>query len=216
MSENNLVQVKETATSILKNNVPERHSLFQLQCFVLAKEPTIQGKLHQCLREIKSRKNSLDAIELEIAEQNDLLELADIGIANHLESSQELTGNNKKVSEIQLRQMERKRKNVQNGLIQLEQKQRDISEEVQFFCAAFDQLSRREKLKPWDDPDVQKEYWTEKLRTEVNVRLLLRQLPDVELMKTIICLHDDSPLKKGVLEMLRKGNEQLAHKPEKV
>ncbi len=214
MTENtSLVQVKEAAEAILSHDVVERHSLFQLQCFVLAKEPTIQGKLHQCLREIKSRKKSLDALELEIEEQKDNLELIDLDIADVGDIVTNTTSNPARTDvrkSIKLRGLERKRKSAVDGLKDLEKKRKDISEELQFFCSAFDQLNRREKLKPWDDPDVQKEYWAERLRFEVNTRLLLRQLPDVELLKTVLCLNDDSPVKKGVVDMLKKVNEQSA------
>lgn len=209
---NNLLQVKKVAECVLANEVVERHSLFQLQTFILAKEPTIQSKLHQCLREIKSRKQGLDALELEISDQKDQLELLDINLAEfqELTSKNEMSIYEQKRAAIKMRSFERQCTSIKNHLKELEKKEKDISEELQFFCAAFDQLSRKEKLKPWDDVEVQKEYWTEKLRFEVNTRLLLRQLPDIELMKTIMCLHDDSPIKKGVVEMLRKANEQTA------
>ncbi len=201
-----LIKVKEAAEAILSHEVVERHSLFQLQCFVLAKEPTIQGKLQQCLREIKSRKQSLDAINLEIEEQQDKLEVLDMNLAEFIES--EPSGKyGEQRKKIQIRSFERQSKSIGNNLKDLVKKRNDISEELQFFCSAFDQLNRREKLKPWDDPEVQMQYWSEKLRFEVNTRLLLRQLPDIELMKTILCLNDDSPVKKSVVEMLKKVNE---------
>lgn len=208
----NLLNIKKLAESVLVNEVVERHSMFQLQCFNLAKQPTIQSKLHQCLKEIKSRKLSLDSLELEISEQNDQLEILDINLAEFQEmiSKNEMSVYEQKRAAIKIRDFERKNKSIRNNLIELNKKQKDIAEEMQFFCSAFDQLNRKEKLKPWDDPEVQKEYWTEKLRFEVNTRLLLRQLPDIELMKTIMCLHDDSPIKKGVVDMLRKANEQTA------
>jgi len=201
-----LSQVKKMAEDILQNDIIERHSLYQLQCFVLAKEHTAQGKLHQCLREIKNRKQSIDAIELEILEQKDKIELIDLDILELNE--QALEGIKQKRKEIQIRRLNRQRQSIESNIKDLENKYKNISEELQFFCSAFDQLNRREKLKSWDDPDVQKEYWSEKLRFETNTRLLLRQLPDIELMKTILCLHDDSPIKKNILQMLTKVNEQ--------
>jgi chromosome segregation ATPase len=204
-----LTLVKESANKILAHEVVERHSLFQLQCFVLAKEPTIQGKLQQCLREIKARNQSLDALSLEIEEQKDKLEIIDLDISEMPEKEI----NNKrseKLKDIKLRSMNRQRKAITNSLKELEKKEKDIIVELQFFCSAFDQLNKKEKLKPWDDPDVQKEYWSEKLRLEVNYRLLIRQLPDIELLRTILCLHDDSPIKTGVLKMLRESNEKAA------
>lgn len=199
-------QIKETINAILSNEVLERHSLFQLQCFILAKEPTIQGKLHQCLREIKSRKLSLDALELEIEEQRDNLELIDLDLV----TLQNTEFTDEKRKSLKIKAIERQRRSLENNINELLQKEKGITEEVQFFCSAFDQLSRVEKVKPWDDPQVQKEYWSEKLRFEVNTRLLLRQLPDIELMKTVLCLHDDSPVKKAVVDMLKKTNEQVA------
>lgn len=205
-TENNLVQVKKAAELVLKNEVCERHSLFQLQCFVLSKEPTIQGKLQQCLKEIKSRKSSLAAIELEIADQEDNLLLLDIEIEN-AQNTYEISKENRRelMRDILLRKIERKRKAALNHIEDLKKKEKDISEEMQFFCSAFDQLSKREPLKAWDDPEVQKQYWSEKLRFEVNMRLMLRQLPDIELLRSIMSLHDDAPIKIKCLEMLRQA-----------
>lgn len=203
-------EVKQAASSILVHEVMERHSLYQLQCFILAKELTIQSKLQQCLREVKARKQSLDALSLEIEEQKDKIELIDLDIADiQLSIGEESTTNDKR-KVIKIRSLERQRTAILNNLADLEKKERDVLVETQFFCSAFNQLNKKEKLKPWDDPEVQKEYWSEKFRFEVNSRLLLRQLPDVELLKTILCLHEDSPIKKGVLDMLRKTNDQVA------
>jgi hypothetical protein len=207
---NNLIQVKAAAEAALAHEVVERHSLFQLQCFVLAKEPTIQGKLHQCLREIKARKMSLDALELEIAEQEDLLELIDLDIADNNK------GEGDRRAAIKIRSLERRRKSIENGLKELKKKQKDTSDELLFFVTAFDQLNRREKLKPWDDVEVQKEYWSEKLRFEVNARLMLRQLPDVELLRTILCLHDDSPIKQTTIKMLKQAGELAAQQEARI
>lgn len=203
-TENELAVVKKAAEAALANEVVERHSLFQLQCFVLAKEPTIQGKLHQCLKEIKSRMSSLNAIDLEIGEQEDRLILLDLEVEEVEEAYEKSEDKRKALKKaVHLRGLERKRQATTNHILDLRKKQKDISEEMQFFCSAFDQLSRTEKLKPWDDPEVQKLYWSEKLRFEVNMRLLLRQLPDVELMRSIMCLHDDAPIKVKCLEMLK-------------
>ena len=44
----------------------------------MGKEPTVQAKLWQCLRELEARRDTLEAIELELAESKDRLELIDI------------------------------------------------------------------------------------------------------------------------------------------
>lgn len=207
-----LAQVKKAAEATLANDVVERHSMFQLQCFVLGKEPTIQGKLQQCLREIKSRKSSLEALELEIAEQEDNLVVLDIEVEETNDKYEKSDDPRKELKrDVGVRRLERKRRATLAHLGDLRKKEKDISEELMFFLSAFDQLNRREKLRPWDDPEVQKQYWSEKLRSEVNTRLLLRQLPDVELMRSILCLHDDAPIKVQCLHMLRANpNQQQA------
>lgn len=201
------IDAARAAEAVLTNGVVERHSLFQLQCFVLAKEPTIQGKLQQCLKEIKSRKQSLDALELEIEEQHDNVKLIDLD-ADALGDAG--TDADQIRKEIALRRLARRKRAAVAHVATLKKKQDDLSDETLFFCTAFDQLNRQEKLKPWDDPEVQKQYWSEKLRFELNTRLMLRQLPDVELLKTILCLHDDAPIKVKCLEMLRKTSDEQA------
>jgi hypothetical protein len=180
-----------------------------MQCFVLQKEPTIQGKLHQCLLELKSRDASLESIELEIEEQQDRLEVIDIDMQRKLSRLEnDSLGEREKC--VIIRQSERQKIATINHIDKLSRTKKNIEEESQFWMSAFYQLSKREPLKQWDDPDVQKEYWNEKLRQEVNLRLLLRQLPDMETMRSIMSLHDDSPLKKKTVEMLQQYNQQVA------
>lgn len=202
--------IKDAIKSVLKEgDVADRPSLFQMQCFVLQKEPTIQGKLHQCLLELKSRDAALESIELEIEEQQDRLEIIDIEVQRKLaHAASDALGEREKA--IVIRQGERQKMATINHIEKLSRTKKNIEEESQFWISAFYQLSKREPLKQWDDPDVQKEYWNEKLRQEVNLRLLLRQLPDMETMRSIMSLHDDSPLKKKTVEMLQQYNQQIA------
>ena len=66
--------------SILSNEIAERHSYFQMKYFIVNKEPTTQAKMWQCLREIKARYESLEAIDMEIEDSKDNLELIDLDI----------------------------------------------------------------------------------------------------------------------------------------
>ena len=59
------MELKEEISRILKNEVAERHSYFQLRYFLIGKEPTIQSKMCQCIKERKIRKEALDSLELE-------------------------------------------------------------------------------------------------------------------------------------------------------
>jgi len=73
-------EIMERINKILENELSERHSYFQLKYFVIGKEPTLQGKMWQCIRELRSRKDSLDSTEIQNHELNDKKELIDIKI----------------------------------------------------------------------------------------------------------------------------------------
>jgi hypothetical protein len=202
--------IKDAIRTVLKgSDIADRPSLFQMQCFVLQKEPTIQGKLHQCLLELKNRDDALEAIELELEEQQDRLELIDIEVERKVSKlGDDSLSEREKV--IIKRQADRQKISTINHIDRMARKKKSVEEEAQFWLSAFYQLSKREPIKQWDDPDVQKDYWNEKLRQEVNLRLLLRQLPDMETMRSILALHDDSPLKRKTVEMLQQYNQNIA------
>ena len=72
--------LREEIKELLKNEVAQRHSYFQLKYFLIGKEPTYQSKMWQCLRELKTRYDSLEAIDLEREEVKDKIELLDISV----------------------------------------------------------------------------------------------------------------------------------------
>ena len=199
--------MKSINTLLKETDLADRSSFYQFQCFILGKEPTMQGKLHQCLLELKTRQNSLEAIELELEEQQDRMILLDIEVKRKLKY-QDIDEFAESEKEIILRQLDRQKKAILIHLDKLQRNKKTLEEEALFWINAFEQLSKKESLKQWDDPDVQKEYWSEKLRQEVNLRLLLRQLPDAETMRSILSLHDDSVLKKRIIEMLQNENKK--------
>jgi hypothetical protein len=74
MSEANLM--KDEIDELLKtNNINQRHSYFQLKYFLIGKEPTLQSKMWQCLRELKTRSESLKNIVLENDDLKDKIEI---------------------------------------------------------------------------------------------------------------------------------------------
>lgn len=207
ISNNLLVEMDE----VLKFEVAQRHSYFQLKYFLIGKEPTIQAKMWQCLREMKSRRDSISAIELEIEETKDKIELLDISIEK--ESLFDISGANPKECvllqremDINLRQLERKKKAGEKSLAELFERKKWIEEESRFFLETFKSLYKIEPLKHFDDVDAQKEYWSEKLSQKLNLKMLTHNQLDTELIETIIALPDEIPLKKQAL-----GTLQLRH-----
>lgn len=197
-SEDFLPQVDEA----LQHEVAQRHSYFQLKYFVVGKEPTTQAKMWQCLREMKSRRESLTAIELEIEEAKDRVELLDIGVIR-LES--ETPGDNLAVREsgIKLRQLKRKKIAAENSVLQLGEKRKWLLEELRFFLETFKNLQKVEPLKNYDDVDAQKQFWGEKLSQKLNLKMLVNNQLDTELVETIVALPDDIPIKKQAMQTLQ-------------
>lgn len=196
---------------ILQNELIERHSYFQLKYFLIGKEPTIQAKMWQCIRELKSRKDSLDAIDLEIEEIKDKIELIDISkqrsALEHSNSLDSFKNNDEKelfLKEliIKNRQTDRQKINLQKKLGSLENKTKNIAEECVFFVEVFKNLEKLEPLKHFDDLDSQKNYWNEKLTQKFNLKALTSNHLDTEMIETILALPDDIEVKKNVVSRL--------------
>tara|TARA_Y100000034_G_scaffold132113_1_gene194339 strand:+ start:7232 stop:7909 length:678 start_codon:yes stop_codon:yes gene_type:complete len=202
---------------VLKNTIPERHSLFQLKYFVIGKEPTLQGKLWQCLREIKTRQEALETMNLEIVDAKDSLELMELdiektkmGLAQFEE--EDLTPEKRldlKIVEINLRKAVRRKEILEKQLATIEDKIKYKKEEIAFFEEAFESLEKIEKVKDFDDPKAQTQYWSEKLAHDLNLRALMRAPMDMELIKTVLALPDNAPIKLQTVNMIEGQQHAL-------
>lgn len=208
-------QLLSEIDNVLKNEVSSRHSYFQLKYFLIGKEPTNQGKMWQCLRELKTRRESLASIELEIEETKDRLELLDIRIEKIM-NPQNLFGIDSPITEIEtrektikLRQAERQKKSLENNLASIAEKRKWIEEEAQFFLKTFESIQKTEPLLQFDDLDAQKQYWGEKLSQKLNLKMLTSNQLDSELIETIVALPDDVPVKKQTLTTLNVRHAQM-------
>ena len=211
MENKNLLQ---QMSEILKFELAERHSYFQMKYFIVNKEPTTQSKMWQCLREIKSRYESLEAIDLEIEEGKDNLELIDINI-NKMKVAYDKkvsAGKNPetlKISEIKLRKAKRQRIAAEKNIGSLVKKKKNLEEEANFFVLAFKNLQAVEPLKDYDDLEAQKQYWGEKLLQKINLKMLLQSHVDTELIETVLSLPDDIPIKEQTVKNLDSRHKQM-------
>lgn len=202
---------------VLQNEIVERHTFYQLKFFVLGSEPTIQAKLQCCLRELKSRRLQLESLGREMDELSDQ-NIAFQAEADRIAAEQPTDENGidllgdaveqfEQEREVELRGVRRRLSHNTRQLVELQRKFKYVTEECQFFVTAFRQLEQEEKIKPWDDLEVQKEYWDAKLGQEFRTRLILGQPLDHELVKAIGQLHDDAPTKQAVLQLMQKQEE---------
>lgn len=185
----------EKIDKLLKKAPEGRASYYQLQCFVLGKEPTMQSQMWQCLTELQSRRETIDNITFEIDNLKDQMEL------NVIEQER-CVCEDKRERKIKLRILKRNRESTQNNINKLEKKLNYVIQEARFFVKAFEVLEEKEPLKDFDDLEAQKELWEAKISEEINLRILLNQGLNTDLIKTALALHPDSNVRSEVLKMI--------------
>jgi hypothetical protein len=176
---------------------------FQLNFFVIGKEPTIQAKMHKCLQEIKERKNAILNVELEIEETNDVNALLSLDL-NKMDKMKA------EEREIRQRQIKRKMRANDRHIENLQTKITSWKAEINFLQHLFNQMEELVPLKNWTDFDVQLEYWSEKMAQEIKSRLLMNAPIDMEVIKTAMALPDQSPVKKQLLEHVQTKEKELS------
>ncbi len=190
---------------IVPSGYNKRHSFFQLQYYVVGKEPTIQAKMQKCKDELFSRKCDMEGTMNEIEECYDLLRLQEIQIDEFKKAREELD----EVGEIQIRQIRRKMKAMQDRVQRLKGNLQAKEDEANFIIGLFQKLCEMEEPKDWNSLEVQAEYQNARLTRELEARLLLGQTPDVEIFKTIMALPDGMPAKTVTQQLIEAGKEKV-------
>jgi len=198
------MELIEKAKEIINNaDLKERHSFFQLNHFIIGKEPTIQSKLWQCIREINSRVETLESYKEEILTTEENFEILNLKIEKYNEFlNNKISDYKKKVLEIKLKKLKRNYEKKDFVLQKLNDKLNSINEELDFFVKTFMEIEKIEKIKKFDDLKSQNEYWSAKLGNDLNLRFLLNLPTDIELCKTILSLPDSSVVKKQLTNAL--------------
>jgi hypothetical protein len=206
---------------LLVERAPEsRHSYFQLKHFVLGKEPTIQAKLWQCLREIEARRESIRSMEREIEETRDRHRLADVEMEKLVVSlrhkEKEGLGADKELlpllrieTEVRVRQTRRQKEGLEEHVSKLTRQKRFAEQEARFFVQAFEAMEKVEALKDYDDLAAQADYWNQKVAEEINLRMLLQRPLDPETVRTALALPDQCPVKKQTAQTLHHIEQQM-------
>jgi hypothetical protein len=109
-----------------------------------------------------------------------------------------------KLYAINLGEIQRKILINERAYRELQRKMKYMLDECLFFITSFQQLLEEEDIKPWDDIEVQKEYWDVKISELLKMKLILGLPLDQELVKTALCLHDDSKAKKMTVNLIEE------------
>jgi hypothetical protein len=164
---------------------------------------------------MESRRDALEAIELELAESKDRLELIDIQMEKEqMAVTMKASGDPmwpilKKECAVKCRQLARQRESLEKSIWQLERKRKFTEQEARFFVQAFVSLEKIEPLKDFDDLEAQKEYWNEKFSQTVNFKMLLQQPLDTDLVQTVLSLPSDCKIKKQMTDTLEHVQKQM-------
>lgn len=205
-------EILATLEQTINREIQQRHSFFQLKYFLIGQEPTNQAKMWQCLRELKTRKETIDSINLEIEESIDNIESMDISIKkididiSKLKDDEYKELLNKELI-IKAKKIKRKIKSLKNKIEQIKEKKKWVEQECIFFIQTFKNLNQEEPLKNFDDLECQKQYWENKLSRLVNLKLLAPNNLDSEIINTIISLPDDINIKANVLNIINQRKE---------
>ncbi len=182
-----------------------RHSYFQLKYFVLGKEPTHQGRLWKCLRELSCKKESLDSLTFQMEDAKDNLELLKI----QREKDVIFGSYNQEEEIIKERQFNRQQTIMTKSIDKMESQIKFLWQEIKFFIQAYEDLSKFEPMKDYDDINAQKEFWNEKISEDINLRILLQQPFDIELAKTALSLNEDSSVRIYLEQRLEEIQAKL-------
>lgn len=207
--------------------VPERHTYFQMKNFIVGKECTLQGQLWQVIREIRARRDSLEALDDQLADLRDNIELVELRIERlQLEKSlefylaspvasgftpipEEVKSLDAQEKEVLIRKAHREKRALARTHFRLERQSKYLSEEITYLVGAFEVLSKVEALKPLDDIDSQRKYWNEKYQEELNLRLLLKQSIDPDFVRSIMALDENAPVRVQMAAILQNVQNRM-------
>jgi hypothetical protein len=207
----------EITQLLSENAVVNRMSYFQLKYFMVGKEPTLQAKLRHCQRELSARRHALENMELAVGEAQDDIRLIEIDIEREQSLLREFEADhlNKESAEIALRKLQRKKRKLEMSLEDLLKTQKETEEEADFFLRAFRKIEEVEALKPFDDYQTNLELWNEKYNEELKLRVLTQKPLDLNLVKCILALDNDAPIKKELTEWMIQVEQKSKARLEK-
>lgn len=211
----------DTVDNILqKADLPERHTFFQIEKFIIGKEPTAQSQLWAIVRELKARRETIESYRIDLQEAEDNLELFDLRIEmadrDMRRTSSESEDYDLIVQEkaINIRKLQRQKESLIRAARKVRRKLQDCLEETAYLEQGFQKILQQVgEMKPLDDEESQREMWNERLLEDFNLRVILQRPMDPEFVKTVLSLPDDTHVKKQMVHLINQiQNRMVAEK----
>lgn len=185
----------------------KQHSYFQLQYFLIGKEPTIQARIQTCKQELLDRKEAIDSYLTSLEEALDKRRLEELRIEDIKETKEDSPLG--EIEQIQIRQSKRRIKAIEYEIENFKTMIRGKEDEANFLLGLFHKLCELEEPKDWDSLEVQAEYWNARLTKEIEAQLLLGRSPDAETFKTVMALPEGMPIKSVTDKLIKQGQDGL-------
>lgn len=201
-------EITKEVDKALEKAPAQRNSLFQMKYFIIGNQPTWNAKLWQCLLEMRRNKETIDALNNEKEEMRDQLELVRIEL-DEMASNPAPTIYDKRKKEVLLRQLERRKVNIERSMNNVEQKLEFAFQESKFFLETFKGIDKEFPVADFDNEEAQTEYWNAKFKEELDLRMLLQQPLDLELIKSTLSLPDEAQCKQQMLGTLAAIQKQM-------
>ena len=163
--------------------------------------------MQKCLKEMEVRVTSIGEALMSLEDTKDDIELLNLKKIN-IEKKKTKNNINKKFKEIHLRKTDRKIDFLNNSLKSLNKKIKETQEEIEYFINKYKELEKIEPLKDYDDVSENKNFWNKNFSRELQLRLMMQKPIDLELMKCILSLNNDSPVKIETIKMLEQIQSQ--------
>lgn len=196
--------------------LPQRHTDFQIENFIIGKETSICGQMWQCIRELQNRLDILESIDLELIDAKENMELAEIDLDKlQLKNKKEDFADcdktvllKKRKKEILILKQKRKIDSYERSITRTKSKKEDVQAESETLLNIFRRLINEHSFVDINDPAAQLEFWNSKFGTDLNLTAMLNHPLNSELVKSVLALPKESTVKI----QLQKALESISNK----
>lgn len=184
--------------------LPQRHTDFQIEHFIIGKECSVYGKMWQCIRELQSRKDTVEAIDSELIELNDNLAYEDLCLKekqyslkdNPLEDEDRVLFEiDQEKNKIEINRQKRKIQSIEKNIEKTIAKKEDVLQESKKFLNILNEIINDKSFVDINDPNAQLEFWNSKFHAELNLTAMLNHPMNSELVKSVLALPNESVAK---------------------
>lgn len=200
-----------------KYNLPQRHTDFQIEHFIIGKECSIYGRMWQCLRELQNRKDIVESLDLELLEIQDNLALENLSLKEmQYKLHDEIDDEDPVIAEIAVEKQKiliakqkRKINSVQNSLDKTLARKSDVLAESAKFLSLFQEIINDKSFVDINDPNAQLEFWNSKFHAELNLTAMLNHPINSELVKSVLAMPNESVAKIQLQNALGNVSKKL-------